>query len=56
MVTVSAMDETFRNERYMYEEHFKTNPDLLGVVGTQRQPDELQGVLRQGHHGGHTLQ
>ena len=31
---VSAMDETFGNERYMYEEHFKTHPDLLGVVGT----------------------
>ena len=29
MVMVSSMDET-----YMYEEHFKTNPDLLGVVVT----------------------
>jgi len=34
MVMVSAMDETFRDETYMYEEHFKTNPDLLGVVLT----------------------
>ena len=34
MVMVSTMDETFRDETYMYEEHFKTNPDLLGVVVT----------------------
>ena len=34
MGMVSAMDETLRNETYMYEEHFKTNPDLLGVVVT----------------------
>ena len=31
---VSAMDETFRDETYMYEKHFKTYPDLLGVVVT----------------------
>ena len=34
MVMVSAMDETFRKDRYVYEEHFKTNPNLLGVVVT----------------------
>ena len=31
---VSSMDETFRDETYVYEEHFKTSPDLLGVVLT----------------------
>ena len=34
MVMVSAMDETFRNDTYVYEEHFKTSPDLLRVVLT----------------------
>ena len=34
MVMLIPMDETFRDETYVYEEHFKTNPDLLGVVVT----------------------
>ena len=34
MVMLIPMAETFRNETYMYEVHFKPNPDLLGVVVT----------------------
>ena len=31
---VSAVDETFRKDTYVNEEHFKTNPDLLAMVVT----------------------